>query len=208
MKSVTKVFNSIIEKHKIARENKRSWVLFYIVFIGVFALITSLHRNVYMSVRVSGESMADTLTSGNVLVVDKCAEITRGDVIVFYKNDTIMYIKRVIALPGDTVWSENGSVYISYQGDTEEVVYKLEEPYAKGQTYFSYYVHEGETFGSKDMPKVTVDEGRIFVLGDNREISYDSRKLGCISQSKIVGKVTEFSIEHKDSWFNFIFKLI
>ncbi len=208
MKNAIRVYNSIVENQKLARENKRSWVLFFIVLIGVFCMFASIHLNVFMSVRVSGPSMESTLINGDVLVINKCAKINRGDIIVFYKSQDVMYIKRVIGLPGDTVWSENGVVYVTFKDELGEHLVTLNEPYAKGETYFSYYQHEGVNYGSKDMPKVTVDEDRIFVLGDNREVSYDSRKLGCISQSAIVGKVTDFSLEHKDSFFKFLFAFV
>ncbi len=81
----------------------------------------------------------------------------------------IDYVKRVVALPGDTVDLINGQVYLN-----GEMIY---EPFAKGSTYKQ----------SIDFP-ITVPAGKVFVLGDNRSISRDSRQIGLIEFNRIKGR--------------------
>ena len=85
----------------------------------------------------------------------------------------IDYIKRVIGIPGDEIDIRDGYVYVNGE--------KLEEPYVKGKTYKK----------NLEFP-ITVQKNHVFVLGDNRENSSDSRyqSLGCIDYSKIKGKAT------------------
>ncbi len=129
---------------------------------------------------VRGDSMYSTLEEGDYLIINRMAykfkEPQRGDIIVF-KSDlqqddgtTKDLVKRVIGIPGDTVKIENGKVYVN----GEELV----EP----------YLDEDITSGEVD---TVVPEDCVFVLGDNREISLDSRyaDVGFISESDILGKV-------------------
>jgi len=123
---------------------------------------------------VSGTSMEKTLTEGTrLLFVDyKFKEIKRGDIVSIFvkmngKNANI--IKRVIALPNETIHIQGNRVYIN--GNL------LEEPYA-------YYIEDSE-----DNLTLTLKENEYFVMGDNRIISQDSRTLGGIPKDFIVGIV-------------------
>ena len=129
---------------------------------------------------VRGDSMYSTLEEGDYLIINRMAykfkEPQRGDIIVF-KSDlqqddgtTKDLVKRVIGIPGDTVKIENGKVYVN----GEELV----EP----------YLDEDITSGEVD---TVVPKDSVFVLGDNREISLDSRyaDVGFIKESDILGKV-------------------
>ena len=104
-------------------------------------------------------------------------DVERGDVIVF-KSDLLdgegnskHLIKRIIGIPGDTIEIKNGLVYRNGE--------KLEED----------YVNEKRQSG--EMEPIIVEEGKLFVLGDNRRVSQDSRseEIGQIDQETIVGKV-------------------
>lgn len=149
-------------------------------------------------VEVSGSSMNYTLKSGDFLVVDRLAEVHRGDVIVFttdkYNGYTTSYIKRVIALEGDEIKIEDGCVYRKNKGASEFV--KLNEPYAVGETAAKNYPKEGEV--------LKISAGNAFVMGDNRAVSHDSRAFGEVSLSCVDGVVPEFVIEHKD-FFNALY---
>ncbi|MBO8126259.1 MAG: signal peptidase I [Firmicutes bacterium] len=109
---------------------------------------------------VDGSSMVPTLHNGERLLVDKLtyrfSEPKRGDIIVFKfpANPKYRYIKRVIGIPGDKIMIENGSVYLNGV--------RLEEPYVSEPVK--------ERFGPFEVP-----EDRVFVLGDNRNNSQDSR---------------------------------
>jgi signal peptidase I len=97
-------------------------------------------------------------------------ELQRGDIVIFFSTvDTAYYIKRIIGLPGETVAIFLGTVYIDGQ--------KLEEPYVGHMV--------SENFGPLRVP-----ENHIFVLGDNRANSFDSRQFGPISISKVEAKAS------------------
>lgn len=119
---------------------------------------------------VKGQSMQPTLSSYNIVITEKkVKDIKRGEVVIFDARpfDNNYYIKRVIGLPGDTVEIKNGYVYID---DT-----KIEESYLKNDTYT-----DGEF-------KIIVPEGEVFVLGDNRGDSMDSRLIGTVPYRNIKG---------------------
>ncbi len=122
--------------------------------------------------RIEGDSMEPNLHNGEYVLIDKVSYLLhlpeRGDVVVFTPpNNDRDYIKRIIGLPGDKVEIKGGQVYVN------GVV--LDEPYLKGTI-------------RNDMSTRTVEEGRYFVLGDNRNNSSDSRSFGSIAPQSIVGR--------------------
>lgn len=126
---------------------------------------------------VNGMSMSATLQSGEVLLVERLdvKDLARGQVVIFQPPIAgytgIPFVKRVIGLPGDTVSIQDGAVYLNGQ--------RLEEP----------YVAAGEVTATSSTPfSVTVPAGSVFVLGDNREDSYDSRSYGPVPVASIVGR--------------------
>jgi signal peptidase I len=128
---------------------------------------------------VKESSMEPTLWENNYIILSKQAytfdEPERGDIVVFHtdlKTDDgkeKLLIKRVIGLPGETLSIVDGNVYIDGE--------LLDEPYIKNTT--TGYIES-----------LTIPEGQIFVMGDNREVSKDSRSedVGCVDIDKIVGK--------------------
>ena len=117
--------------------------------------------------------MRGTLDNGDIVVSVKSSNMKTGDVIAFYYNNNIL-VKRVIAGPGDWVdIDKDGNVFVNNQ--------KLSEPYLDDKAY-------GET--NIELP-YQVPDGRIFVMGDNRKVSIDSRNtsIGCVSEEQIVGKI-------------------
>ncbi|HAY85615.1 MAG TPA: signal peptidase I [Chloroflexi bacterium] len=135
----------------------------------LFIVINSLTARV----RVDGPSMEPSYYHNNRVVVLKVAylfgDIQRGDVIVFPAppNPDEDYIKRVIGLPGDEVMVSDGKVYVN--GET------LEEPYINAPPINS-------------MRPVNVPEDMVFVMGDNRNVSSDSRSWGPLPIEDIIGK--------------------
>ena len=117
--------------------------------------------------------MNDTLDEGDVVVSIKGSTFKTGDIIAFYYNNKLL-VKRVIGQPGDWVdIDEAGNVYVN------QVM--LEEPYLNSKAF-------GET--NIELP-YQVPESRIFVLGDNRDVSIDSRNtsVGCVAEEQIAGKI-------------------
>lgn len=162
----------------LKRENhrRRYWriLLQTICTLIVVAAVAVLVATLWMPVlRIYGTSMAPTLENGNIVVSVKQSEFQPGDIIAFYYNNKIL-IKRVIAGPGDWVnIDEDGTVYVNDE--------KLEEPYLTEQA-----------FGECDIElPYQVPENRLFVMGDHRSVSIDSRTMsvGCVAEEQIVGKL-------------------
>lgn len=132
---------------------------------------------VFQPFLVRGSSMEPNYHQGDYLIVDQLSyrfnDPQRGDVIVFYAPELRgrRYIKRIVGLPGETIFLEDGIIYIK-NGEREA----LEE---------GHYLEE-ETMGDF---KETLDEDEFFVLGDNRQASLDSRSWGTLYKEDIIGKV-------------------
>ena len=148
----------------------RSTIFILIVVSASAVLIAVLLLPV---LRIYGHSMNDTLDEGDVVVSIKGSSFKTGDIIAFYYNNKLL-VKRVIGQPGDWVdIDEAGNVYVN------QVM--LEEPYLDSKAF-------GET--NIELP-YQVPESRIFVLGDNRDVSIDSRNtsVGCVAEEQIAGKI-------------------
>lgn len=123
--------------------------------------------------RIYGTSMTPTLHDGEIICCLKTSRFETGDIVAFYYNNKLL-VKRVIGQPGDWVnMDEGGNVYVN------DVL--LEEPYLTEKVL-------GD--GDVELP-YQVPDGKLFVLGDHRAISVDSRHsaVGCIAQEQIVGKI-------------------
>lgn len=151
-----------------------------IIYLVISMIIILLVRTfLFQHVKVSGTSMEPTLYDKQHLFIEKVSSkikgIKRFDIIVFQPyedNDDLFYIKRVIGLPGEKVKIENNTIYINGK--------KLNESYGKG----SY------TDAKMAKNTITLDEDDYFVLGDNREVSKDSREkdIGLLNEDCIIGK--------------------
>lgn len=157
--------------------NVRDWIK-TAVTAGVLSIIVV---QFIAPTRVFGHSMEPTLNDNDFIVVNRCAYVngitpSKGDIVVFQShlkdqngNDKRL-IKRVIAVPGDTVMIKEGKVYINGEELQEE------------------YINDGITSGDVDL--VTVPAGSVYCMGDNRLHSTDSRhmEVGFVRYEQILGK--------------------
>ena len=145
----------------------------------VIATILVIRFFLFQPFLVSGGSMEPTFINGDYLVVDQLTyrfrEPSRGEVVVFKNEEGTYFIKRVIALPGDTINVSDGTVKVTASGASEATV--LSEPYLGDRV---------STNGDTDL---VLRDGEYFVMGDNRSYSYDSRSWGALDSEQIVGLV-------------------
>lgn len=166
-----------IEKELNTRKKKESKVKFARTFtyfgIVVVAFAIIIATRIFNVLQVSGNSMEPTLYPGNLLISTKIFGYEKGDIIAFYYNDSVL-IKRIIASEGDIVYIDDlGNVFVNSQQLEEKYVEEL--AYGNCDITFPYRVPSGE----------------LFVLGDNRATSVDSRSknLGTISEDRVLGKI-------------------
>jgi signal peptidase I len=160
------------EKYKIRyRHILRSTISLLAIATAAAILIVTLWMPV---LQIYGTSMTPALKDGNIVVLVKNTNVKQGDLVAFYYNNKIL-VKRVIASAGDWVnIEEDGTVYINGE--------ELNEPYLEEKAY-------GEC--DIEMP-YQVPDGKIFVMGDHRSVSVDSRssQIGCVAEEQIVGRLT------------------
>ena len=154
------------------------WVKEIIVAVIIASVILAFVKPII----IRQSSMEPTFYNGDYVFISKQAynlfgDPERGDVVVFHTGlqtddgEDKNLIKRVIGLPGDTVEIIGGYVYLNGE--------LLDEPYINEQGL------------SGEMEAVTVEEGQLFCMGDNRRVSLDSRDpaVGCVNQDEIMGRV-------------------
>lgn len=148
----------------------KSTIYTLITVAAVSILVATLWLPV---LQIFGNSMTPTMQNGDIVFSLKTNSFQRGDVIAFYYNNKIL-VKRVIGCPGDWVdLEQDGVVYVNNE--------MLSEPYVTDMAY-------GDT--NIALP-YQVPDGRLFVMGDHRSTSVDSRNtaVGCVAQEQIVGKI-------------------
>jgi signal peptidase I len=160
------------------RRNVIEWIL---VIVGAILVAVLVRTFLVQAFRIPSESMSPTLEKGDRVIVNRLSykvhDVNRGDIVVFSRPARLPagpdqpddLIKRVIALPGETVQTKDGSIYIDNR--------KLNEP----------YLPKGTSSRDIETP-VTVPAGHVWVMGDNRSNSADSRVFGPIDTDTIVGR--------------------
>lgn len=143
------------------------------VLLSVAAVAVLIATFVMPVLRIYGNAMKPTVVENEIVIALKTKQLEKGDIIAFYYNNRIL-VRRIIAGPGDVV-------SVDQYGNVEVNHHRIVERYAKQKTA-----------GGTDMeyPLFVPDDG-WFVLGDNRQVSVDSRHsvIGCVTQDLVIGKV-------------------
>ncbi|MBM6618819.1 signal peptidase I [Bacillus suaedaesalsae] len=156
--------------------------------LSIAIILVIIIRNfIFAPIVVDGDSMMPTLHDRERMVVSKIGEPERFDIVVFHATEEKDYIKRVIGLPGDRIEYKDDVLYINGKAQ--------EEPYL--QTYkeqLQETAFEGQLTEDFSLMEIigqdTVPEGTLFVMGDNRSNSIDSRNpsLGVVPMEEMIGK--------------------
>ena len=175
------------EKRNESLEGGILWrAIDFLLYLVLIVLIMFSIRTVLIDpVRVDGKSMLDTLVDGQVMIVDRTAYAfktpERGDIVLcyypdeYYETQGLVYatrVKRVIAVGGDTIETIDGEVYVNGE--------RISEPYLSPDRIGGQYIRPQK-----------IPEGCVYVMGDNRSVSRDSRyeTVGPIPFYRVVGKV-------------------
>ena len=155
--------------------NAVEWVA---IVVGALAVALLVKTFLIQAFFIPSLSMFPTLDKGDRVLVNKLSydlhDVHRGDMVVFDRpegspeSDIKELIKRVIGLPGETIEARDGVVFID--GD------RLDEPYLQ------------DGIRTDNLPPTEIPEGRVFVMGDNRTGSADSRVFGPLDEDTIVGR--------------------
>lgn len=167
---------------KEAKEPKKRSVVSYVIEVAIYIALILLcifwvPEHVVQRTVVSGESMENTLHDGESLLVNKIAyEPSRYDIVVFYplgREEDEYYVKRIYGMPGETIQIKGNDIYIN-----NEII---EDKYAKNVM---------DDAGIAEEP-LKLGEDEYFVLGDNRQVSKDSRveEVGPVKKENIAGHV-------------------
>ncbi|MDF0725207.1 signal peptidase I [Cytobacillus sp. S13-E01] len=158
----------------MTRKKNELWEWIKALAIAVI-LAATIRYFLFAPIVVDGLSMMPTLQNEDRMIVNKIGSPERFDIVVFHATEEKDYIKRIIGLPGD---------YIEYKDDTL---------YVNGKAYEEAYLDQYKSElvdGPLTEPFVfeRVPEGQVFVMGDNRRFSKDSRHIGPVPMEEILGK--------------------
>ena len=169
------------EEEKQKKEKKfslKSEIISWLWTIGIaLAIVFVVNTFIARVMTVEGESMTNTLQNRErIITTSLYGELKRGDIVVIRRENDVPLIKRVIAVGGDTIQILEDGVYVNGT--------RLEEPYVNPEETPKY------TNVSEELKNgTTVPEGTVFVMGDNRNHSTDSRVIGFVPEGDIIGKV-------------------
>jgi signal peptidase I len=156
------------------------WVKSFVIAI---LLAYVIHTFLFTPIVVDGASMEPTLQNRDRMFVSKIGEPKRFDIIVFQAPENKNYIKRVIGLPGDQIEYRDDVLYVNGKRYDEPYLdeYKQKQGLVDGPLTNSFTLQE------TPVRSEVVPEGYLFVLGDNRRYSKDSRHIGAVPIDKVLG---------------------
>ncbi|MCI5495009.1 MAG: signal peptidase I [Roseburia sp.] len=164
------------KKEKSKPNIKKNLIAFGICVVIAIVIALIITNFVASHTKVEGNSMESTLENGDDIIVEKFSYLTnnpeRYDIIVFRESESVNYIKRVIALPGETIQITEGKIYINERA------------------IFDAYGNAKMEDGGIAKKPIKLGQDEYFVLGDNRNASKDSRDkaVGVIKRDQIIGK--------------------
>ena len=179
-------YTYISDEKKSRKLSALNVLLTLIIILLIVALI--VFKTTFTSFKVIGESMLPNVKEGDRLVLQKRGyTLEYGDIIVFNRQeDTEAAVKRILGKAGDTIAFDKQACKWVRNGEYVEENY-YEDGCEYNEVYFSSMLWELQGDG------ITIPEGHLFVLGDNRNIaggySYDSHHYGPLPESSVIGKV-------------------
>lgn len=165
---------SRMERRQERLRRRRREACAWIVEIAVVFVLAMLVRTfVFSLTTVQGPSMRETLHSGQIVAVDKLYfaihDFSRGQIVICrYPDSDEFYVKRIVGLPGETIEIREGTVYIDGEPIAETYLTRVDD---------------------QSMDPITLAKDEIFVMGDNRPVSRDSRAVGPLTLDEIYGRV-------------------
>ncbi len=178
-KEVAEIEDKVAARKKKVKKEAREWL---VALVSAILIVIVIQSFLFRIIRVEGSSMNDTLANGERLFVTvtdvRFGDVQRDQVVICHYpgryhdwfNLGILktreyFVKRVVAVPGDTIYCENGVTHVTYEQDGETVDKALDERFAQFYVYGSPFDYEPYVLG----------EDEYFVVGDNRYNSHDSR---------------------------------
>ena len=176
---------SSVEKTKKEKNELWEWIKALVIAFVIAVLIRYI---LFTPIVVDGDSMMPTLKDGDRMIVNKIGytigEPDRFDIVVFHAPEGKDYIKRVIGLPGDTIEYKDDQLYINGKAYDEPYLDEYKSQITEGTLTQDFTLQEID-------PTIDViPEGYVFVMGDNRRYSKDSRHIGIVSQDKLIGNTS------------------
>lgn len=172
---------------QVKKEKNEFWEWAKALLIA-FGLAWLIRFFLFTPILVDGQSMMPTLEHGDRMIVNKIGyevgEPDRFDIVVFHATEEKDYIKRVIGLPGDHVSYKNDQLFINGKPQDEPYLDKYKNELIEGT------LTEDFTLEEKTAQLSVIPEGYVFVMGDNRLSSKDSRHIGLISMEEIIGNTS------------------
>ncbi|WLR43554.1 signal peptidase I [Bacillus carboniphilus] len=174
-------------QNKVVEKKKKEWFE-WVKALGIAVILAVIIRSfLFAPVVVDGESMTPTLLNQDRMIVNKIGYSINGldrfDIVVFHATEDKDYIKRVIGLPGDEIEYRDDQLYINGE--------EVDEPFLDEQKEQVFGLLTEDFTLEERTGKLTVPDNEIFVMGDNRRNSQDSRHIGTVPMSEVMGK-TEF----------------
>ena len=178
------IYEGDICVEKTQKEKNELWEWTKALLIA-FAIAAFIRYFLFTPIVVDGDSMMPTLENGDRMIVNKIGykigDPDRFDIIVFHAPEQKDYIKRVIGLPGDYVEYKEDQLYINGEPIEEPYLDAYKEEITEGNLTYDF------TLKDIDPSLDVIPEGYVFVMGDNRRFSKDSRHIGIVDQSEIIG---------------------